>query len=81
VERELLALAKLKLGKDKRHSQIRFQGGLAGTLKFRKLDLESTIVDALIDDKRVSLFSLPLFAAPVSSSSVVRADSVIESQG
>jgi hypothetical protein len=35
----------------------------------------------LIDDKRVSLFSLPLFAAPVSSSSVVRADSVIESQG
>jgi hypothetical protein len=50
-------------------------------LKFRKLDLESTIVDALIDDKRVSLFSLPLFAALVSRSSVVRADSAIESQG
>ena len=32
-------LAKPKLGKVKRHSLIRFQGGLVGNLKFRKLDL------------------------------------------
>ena len=32
----------------------------------RKLDLESTIVDTLIDDERVSIFSPYLMAAPVS---------------